>query len=320
MIFFDDKTVIPIGGATASGKSAVAIELAVALEGEIVNSDSVQLYKDLPVLTAQPSNKDKEIVKHHLYGVVDNFEQSSASKWLDMFSSCVDGNMSSNVFIAVGGTGLYLSSLMYGLSPIPEVPESIRYQIRQQSKSLVVSSGEMSLYACVVKKDPLIAGNIHPNHTQRLVRAWEVIEHTGISILQWQKEPRQKLNYPRSPLFVIDIEREELKNRIRLRCQKMIDSGAVEEVKELIERTEGQTMYLNKAIGFQEIKKYLEGVYSLDDAIDEIVQNTSLYAKRQQTWFRTQYQAGDVFVIPSDSPSNQASMILKKLYSINSYE
>ena len=315
MIFFSDKTVIPLGGPTASGKSAVALELATALEGEIVNADSIQLYKDLPILTARPSQSDTEMVPHHLYGILEPSETSTVAAWLDQFSDCVSSIETTNAFIAVGGTGLYLSSLIYGLSSIPEISEGVRYQIRQQGKALVAASGESALYACVVRRDPLVAGRIHPNHTQRLLRAWEVVEQTGISIFQWQKEPRQKLEFSHSPLFVIDVERDMLRNRIQQRCHKMIDEGCIEEVKDLWDRTSDRFYPIHRAIGFQEIKRFLEGNLTLEQAIEEIVNSTCQYAKRQQTWFRTQYQAGDIILIPMDTPQNQASMILKKLCS-----
>ncbi|MDR0632774.1 MAG: tRNA (adenosine(37)-N6)-dimethylallyltransferase MiaA [Holosporales bacterium] len=318
MIFFSEKTIIPIGGTTASGKSAVAAELAVALEGEVVNADGLQLYKNLPILTAHPGEGMREIVKHHLYGVLECNEPSSAADWLDLLAVCLEDNNTANAFITTGGTGLFFSSLLYGLSSIPNISDSVRFQVRQQGKSIIAASGEPALYACVVKKDPLIAGRIHPHHIQHLLRAWEVIEQTGVSIFQWQKEPRRKVEYHRAPLFVIDCNRDELQDRIERRFKEMIEAGVFEEVRLLRDSTMGKFFPIHKAVGYQEIKRHLDGEWSLEETIEEVVKNTCQYAKRQQTWFRTQYQAGDIVLIPPDSPQGQASMILKKLCSLNS--
>jgi tRNA dimethylallyltransferase len=317
MIFFSEKTIIPIGGTTASGKSAVAAELAVALEGEVVNADSLQLYSGLPILTAHPPESMRKIVPHHLYGVLANSDPSSVADWLDLLTGCLEENYTSNAFITTGGTGPFFSSLLYGLSSIPNISDSVRFQVRQQGKSIIAASGEPALYACVVKKDPLIAGRIHPHHIQHLLRAWEVIEQTGISVFQWQKEPRRKVEYHRAPLFVIDCDRNDLQARVERRFQEMLEAGVVEEVKALRDSTAGKFFPIHKAVGYSEIKRHLDGELSLEETAEEVVKNTCLYAKRQQTWFRTQYQAGDIVLIQPDSPQNQASMILKKLCSLN---
>jgi tRNA dimethylallyltransferase len=317
MIYFNEKTIIPIGGPTASGKSAVALEVAVGLEGDVVNADSLQLYKEIPILTAQPAQKEMEIAKHHLYGVYNYNESPSAGDWLGRVSGVVESDDSAGVLVTVGGTGLYLSSLMYGLSPIPEISDSVRFQVRQQGRTIVASSGEMALYACVVKKDPMIAGRIHPNHTQRLLRAWEVVEQTGRSIVYWQKEPRHKIENPRSPLFVLDLDRQSLHERIEKRCRQMVEVGVLDEIRQLLEITGGRSAPICKAIGFHEFKRHVDGECSLEDAINDVVVSTCQYAKRQQTWFRTQYQAGDIILIQNDTPQNQASMILKSLYSLS---
>ncbi|MDR1207777.1 MAG: tRNA (adenosine(37)-N6)-dimethylallyltransferase MiaA [Holosporales bacterium] len=315
-MFFDNKTIILLGGATASGKSAVAVELATAIDAEIVNADSVQLYKDLPILTAAPTENHN--IPHHLYGVLDWGQSTSAADWLNMFDQNLERTNSTNAFIATGGTGLYLSSLLYGLSPMPETSDSVRQYVQQQGRALISSSGTVALYECIVKKDPYIKGRIHPNHTQRLLRAWEVFEQTGRSIVLWQKEPRLKNNYPKSQLFVLDVDRETLGKRIEVRFAEMLKNGAIEEVKAFIEKTKGAPSTLNKAIGFTEIKHYIEGKIAIEDATSYAVMATRQYAKRQQTWFRTQYAANDVFVIPNASPGEQASMIVRHLYSVNS--
>lgn len=317
-MFFDYKTIILIGGATASGKSKVAVELATAIEGEIINSDSTQLYKDMPTLTAAPKKQEMCGITHHLYGVLENDQPSSAMNWLNLAANCIEQNESSKAFITVGGTGLYFSSLMYGLSPIPEITEIVRYQIRQKSKSLINSSGSRALYDCLLKKDPMIEGRIHPHNSQRLMRAWEVLEQTGKSIIAWQQEPREKNDYPKSPLFIIEAEKEALNKKIFERCNEMVKDGVLDEVKYFRDKTEGKYSPLFNAIGYTEFLKHIDGECSLDEAIEKVVISTRQYAKKQQTWFRTQYPATDVFIIPQDKPHIQASNILKYLYSRNS--
>lgn len=315
-MFFDSKTLILIGGATASGKTRAAVELAIALEGAVLNADSMQLYRDLPILTAMPTLEQRHSFPHYLFGILDHAQTSSAIDWLNLIEKSIENEVQTNACIVVGGTGLYLSSLMYGLSPIPDIDENLRYQIRQQGKALVLSSGQQALYECVVMRDPLIRGRIHPHHTQRLLRAWEVMEQTGRSIILWQQEPRQKNNYAKSILFVLDLDKDLLQQNIRMRCEEMIKAGVIDEVKMFLEKTKGVFCPLYKAIGLSEIRQYIDGHLTLDEMIEQIVQATKQYAKRQQTWFRTQYPASDVCLIPAGKDIQSASIILKKLYSL----
>lgn len=316
-MFFDSKTLILLGGATASGKSAVALELATALEGEVVNADSQQLYKDLPTLTDAPHAAAQKGIPHHLYGVLEWNQMSSVMGWLGMCQECVESTSSTNAFIVTGGTGLYLSSLMYGLSPIPDISDEIRSSVRQQGNFIMVSSGSGALYDCVAKKDPLIRGKIHPHHTQRLLRAWEVFEQTGRSIIQWQQEPRLKNDFQKSQLFVLDVAREALVERVRMRCKAMIQNGALDEVREFLKRTNEEASPLHRVIGFSELHAVIDGATSLEDATEAMIDETLKYAKRQRTWFRTQYKAEDVFLLPFASPQEQASIIVKHFYKMN---
>lgn len=316
-MFFDTKTLILLGGATASGKSEVALELATALEGEVVNADSQQLYKDLPTLTAAPSLAEQRGVPHHLYGVLEWNKTSSVMGWLSLCQECVASTFSTNAFIITGGTGLYLSTLLYGLSPIPDISDEVRTNVRQQGQFILASSGSEALYDTIAKRDPLIRGRIHPHHTQRLLRAWEVIEQTGRSIIQWQQEPRLKDDLPKSQLFVLDVDRKALGERVRKRCQAMVERGAVEEVKSLVAKANGMSTPLQRVIGFTELKAYADGRMTLDEAIEAMAQETLKYAKRQQTWFRTQYKAEDVFLLPQGTPQEQASTIIQHFYKMN---
>lgn len=316
-MFFDTKTLILLGGATASGKSAVALELATALEGEIVNADSQQIYKDLPTLTDTPSPAEQKGIPHHLYGILEWNQMTSAMGWLGMCQECVESTFSTNAFIVTGGTGLYLSSLMYGLSPIPDISDEVRQSVRHQGNFILISSGSEALYDCVAKRDPLIRGKIHPHHTQRLLRAWEVFEQTGRSIIQWQQEPRLKNDLPKSQLFVLDVTREALAERVQKRCEMMMARGALEEVRTFLKRTDGEPSPLHRVIGFSELRAVINGKMTEEEAVETMVTETLKYAKRQRTWFRTQYKAEDVFLLPFAPPQEQASIIIRHFYKMN---
>lgn len=317
-IFFDSKTLILLGGPTASGKSAVAVELAKKLEGVVVNADSIQVYKDLPILTAVPSEASRQGIPHHLYQILDWDQTSSVTDWLQRVDVCVENEWNSQAFVVIGGTGLYLSGLMYGLSPIPEVDEEVKLRVRKQGQSLLIASGPHALYERVVRVDPMVAGRIHPNHSQRLIRAWEVMEQTGRSIVLWQREPRLKNYYPKSQLFVIDTPRDTLTERIEQRCRRMINDGVLDEIKSFLDKTKGSWSSLHKSIGFFEFRQHIEGKTTLEEAIEQVVLATRQYAKRQQTWFRTQYEAQDVFLVPFVSPEEQANIILQRLMTAGS--
>lgn len=317
-IFFDTKTLILLGGPTASGKSAVAVELAQRMSGEVLNADSTQVYKDLPTLTAVPSEAERGGVPHHLYQILNWEETSSVADWLNRVDVCVSENWDSNTFITVGGTGLYLSSLMYGLSPIPEISEEVRSKVRKQGQALLISSGPFALYEQVVRRDPMVAGRIHPNHSQRLLRAWEVFEQTNRSIVLWQKEPRLKNSYPKSQLFVVEVPQDVLEENIARRCRKMVENGVLDEVKAFMEVTKGAWSPLHRSLGFFEFKQVVEGKQPLEEALEHIVVETRQYAKRQRTWFRTQYEGKDVCSVPYAPPAEQADFILNRLMSAGS--
>lgn len=317
-VFFDTKTLILLGGPTASGKSAVAVELAKRMDGEVINADSTQVYKDLPTLTAVPTEEDREGVPHHLYQVLDWDQSTSVADWLQRLDKCVDENWTSTAFITVGGTGLYLSSLMYGLSPIPEISDEIKAKVRKQGQAILIASGPQALYENVVRRDPMVVGRIHPHHSQRLLRAWEVMEQTGRSIVLWQKEPRLKNSYPKSQLFVVDVPRDALAERIEKRCRQMVQDGVLDEITAFLAKTEGTWSPLQRSLGFFEFKQHIDGKCSLEEAIEQVVLATRQYAKRQQTWFRTQYEAQDVFSVPAGTPQEQADAIIQRLISAGS--
>jgi tRNA dimethylallyltransferase len=271
-----------IGGPTASGKSDFAIDLAKRYKGEIINGDSMQLYSHLSVLTARPSQTGG--IPHHLYGVLKGNEISSVAWWYQEACRVIqEVTARGKTPIIVGGTGLYLRSLTHGLSPIPEISEVIRQGARHLAQTLSAED----FFAHVVQIDPKILGAIHPNDTQRLTRAYEVMQATGVSIrdCQGKAEKRLTLDYE---YYVLLPPRAVLYQRINDRFVQMIERGAVEEVKNLLAQHINPDSPILKAVGITEITQYLKGFISLEKAIELGQQATRHYAKRQITWFTRQ--------------------------------
>jgi tRNA dimethylallyltransferase len=271
-------TLILIGGPTASGKSALALDLAKQLKGQIINADSMQVYKDLPILSAQPSEEEKEQAPHKLYGFLEMDQPFSVAKWVDLAVHEIKNFEGPS--IVVGGTGLYLKALLEGISSIPEIPPSIRESLSQQETK--------DLYEYLQKEDPVMATRLKPGDTQRIIRALEVKLHTGKSLLEWQTQKTESPFKKERP-FVIKIlpPREELYESINKRAEWMIERGALEEIKAV----RFNNLNSLKTLGYAELKSYLEGTLSLEDASLKMQQKTRNYAKRQITWFRHQMKA-----------------------------
>jgi tRNA dimethylallyltransferase len=271
-----------VGGPTASGKSEYAIDLAERCEGEIINGDSMQLYSHLSVLTARPLQMGS--IPHHLYGVLQGNEISSVAWWYQEACRVIkEITARGKTPIVVGGTGLYLRSLTRGLSPIPEIPEVVRQEARRLAQTLSAED----FFAHVIQMDSKIAGVIHPNDTQRLTRAYEVVQATGVSIRDCQGNAEKKLNLD----YKYDVllpPRSALYQRINERFVHMIEMGAVEEVENLLAQHITSASPILKAVGVTEITQYLKGFISLEKAIELGQQATRHYAKRQITWFTRQ--------------------------------
>jgi len=269
-----------LAGPTASGKSGLAIQIADQMNGEIINADSMQVYKDLSILTARPSENP---VSHHLYGVLTAQEMGSAAWWQDqalgLIQDCLDR---SKLPILVGGTGLYLHTLTHGLSSIPTIDPAVRQKVRQ----LCVEMGEdFSEYVYGI--DPLLRGHINPSDPQRLSRALEVFLQTDQSFLTWRGN-KGPLHSFRHRYVVIDLERTQLYEQINKRFHLMVEQGAIQEVETLRKLDIPEGSPLLKAIGVPEISDYLDGQLTLEAAIEKAQQSTRNYAKRQMTWFRQQ--------------------------------
>ena len=279
---FKSKIVL-ISGPTASGKSKFAIKLAKKIRGEIINADSMQVYKQLQILSARPKIKEYNKIKHHLYGFHDVKKNFSTGNWLKLAVNKIkDVKKRRKVPILVGGTGLYFKALTDGLIKLPNIPSKMRNQIRFQQHKM----GQNKFYQKLLKLDPVSKYKINPSDTYRTIRAYEVKLYTQKSIHEWFKNT--KSNYQKSDFYriYIDFPRIKLIERIKLRSIKMIDDGAIKEVKRFIKLKVRDDKSVNKAIGINEIKKYLKNEKNLEQIIDDISIKTRQYAKRQTTWAR----------------------------------
>jgi tRNA dimethylallyltransferase len=277
--------VVLIGGATASGKSALALEMAAAAGGEIVNADSMQVYADLRVLTARPRAEEEAVAPHHLFGVADGAEVWSVGRWLraaQAILSEISGR--GRTAIVVGGTGLYLRALTQGLADIPSVPADTRAETQARFDHL----GEDAFRRELAKVDPAAAARIAPGDRQRLTRALEVHAATGKALSQWQDEAAATSLGRTWRGFVVEPPREELYRRCDARLIAMAENGALEEVRKLVARDLAPASPLLRALGVAPFAAHLRGEMTLAEAIARAQIDTRRYAKRQLTWFRNQ--------------------------------
>ncbi|MCC6598022.1 MAG: tRNA (adenosine(37)-N6)-dimethylallyltransferase MiaA [Alphaproteobacteria bacterium] len=279
-----------VAGPTASGKSAKALALAQALDGVIINCDSLQIYDALPLLTAQPSAQEQKATQHRLYSVLHPNAVCSAGNWREMVIPEIEGVLAAGkVPIVCGGTGLYIKTLIEGLSPMPDVPDAIRAEAVDLQKNL----GNPAFYAALQACDPVMAERLHPFHTARLVRAYEVMAATGKSLAAWQDIPREgPPAHWHFEIHKIMPEREESKSRCDARFEWMLENGALDEVEALDRRLVAGEVHENvpvtKALGFKPLRAYLRGEMSRAEAVERAKVETRRYAKRQVTWFRHQ--------------------------------
>ena len=275
--------IILIYGPTASGKSNFAIKLAKKINGEIVNADSMQVYKELKILSARPLPKNYKNIKHHLYGFQNVKKNFSSGNWLKLVNKKIlEIRKRKKIPILVGGTGLYFKAITEGLVNIPNIPIRIRSRIRFLHKKL----GVKKFFSKLVKLDPVSKNFIKPTDTQRVIRAYEVKLFTKRSIYDWFKSTRS--NYENDDFFkiYIDYPRTELIRRISDRTADMIKKGAISEVKKFIRLKVPRTKTASKAIGIAEIRDYLNKKIEISEVIEKISIKTRQYAKRQSTWGR----------------------------------
>lgn len=274
-----------IAGPTASGKSALALRLARRLGGVVVNADSMQVYRDLRVVTARPAPEEEASAPHRLYGHVDAAENYSVGRWLDDVKPILlAAAQEHRPPILVGGTGLYFKALTQGLTAVPPIPADIRSTVRAR----MAAEGAGALHAELAARDPASAERIRPGDGVRIVRALEVMEATGRSLADWHRDGMQPLLAGKAVKVFLDVARAELYRRIDRRFDAMLDAGALEEVRTLDARGLDPLLPAMKAHGVPWLRRHLRGEMLLVDAAAEGKKDTRHYAKRQATWFRHQ--------------------------------
>jgi tRNA dimethylallyltransferase len=297
-----------IAGPTASGKSALALKLARDYRGAVINADAMQVYRELRVLSARPEPGEEAQAPHFLYGFVSAFEPFSVGRWLEAAAVALDEVRARGLLpIIVGGTGLYFAALLNGISLIPEIHASIRVEARQRLAQL----GNERFHAELLARDPMMGARLNPSDSQRLVRAWEVIEATGQSLAEWQMLKGTPILKGDLARFVLKPNRDWLVERIARRFHAMVDEGALDEVKALRAGGLGTDMPAARALGVPQLMAHLDGQLTLAQAVEQAIAQTRQYAKRQMTWFR--HQMPDWTVIERSSADEAAAIIASTL-------
>ena len=305
------RPVVIVTGPTASGKSALALAAARALGGVIVNADAMQVYRELAILTARPGPADLAAAPHRLYGLLPGVEACSAGQWRDLaLAEIAEAHASGGLPILVGGTGLYLRALACGLAPLPPIPEAPREAARARHRQL----GGPAFHAELADRDPAMAARLRPGDSQRLIRAWEVLEATGRSLADWQAADRDRKGegpdgaaYRFLRLHVLP-PRAELYDACDARFRRMLEAGALDEVRTLLALGLDPALPVMKALGVPELAAHLRGALDLEAAILQVQQATRRYVKRQMTWLRTQ--------APQDlGPGDPVPVVINEQYS-----
>ena len=280
----DDRPIL-IAGPTAGGKSGLAARLAERYGGVVINADSMQVYRDLRILTARPRPEDEERLPHALYGFLEGGEAYSAGRYgADAARAIEDARNKGLRPVIVGGTGLYFKTLIDGLSPMPEVAGEVRARWRAQAAQ--AEPGELHRILC--ERDPEMAARLAPGDTQRIVRALEVLEASGVSLLEWQRAPRAPvLDANQTIRLVIAPERGELYRRIERRFEAMMAAGALEEAAGLAALGLAPSLPIMSALGVRPLLRHLQGEIGREEAVREAQAETRHYAKRQLTWARS---------------------------------
>ncbi len=277
------KKLILLAGPTASGKSNLAIKLATTLNGEIINADSMQIFKEFNILSSRPNSIQTNKIKHHLYGIISVKKHFSAGDWLKQARKKINICLKKNkVPIIVGGTGLYFNTITKGISKIPNIDFKTRNKVRKLYKKI----GSKKFFDQLLKLDPKIKGKILPTDSQRVQRAFEVKLKTKKSLFDWFNDTKSDfLDFEIKKIF-IDIPRESLLKKISLRTEQMFKKNCIDEVRRFNKLKVKKTLSANKLIGINEINDFLKNSISLEHCKELINIKTRQYAKRQNTWSR----------------------------------
>jgi len=277
--------IILISGPTASGKSNFAIKIAKKINGEIINADSMQVYKEFKILTARPNIKEQKKIKHHLYGFVNVRKKFSTGTWLKLAVKKIKEIQKKNkIPILVGGTGLYFKALTDGFVKIPNIP----LKIRRETKSLQSKIGQKNFYHKLIKIDPICKIKIDSNDKQRSIRAYEIKKTTKISIFEWYQKTKASFKQNKFKSIYIDFPKDQLIKNISFRVDQMFKKGAVKEVEKFLKLNVNEDNSSYKIIGIHEISNYLHKNTNLFEVKERISIKTRQYAKRQRTWARGQ--------------------------------
>ena len=300
----NQSKIILIAGPTASGKSNFAVKLAKKIDGEIVNADSMQVYKQLKILTARPNIKDQKKIKHHLYGIISVHKNFSTGQWLKLVIYKIKKiKKKKKVPILVGGTGLYFQSLINGLVKIPNIPVKLRNKIRKIQKKY----GQKKFYKKLLKIDSKVKNKFNPSDVQRSIRAFEIKNYTKVSMYDWLNKTKPVFNEDVFVKFYINFERKELIKRIEKRTANMIKKEAIQEVVRFNKLRIKKDHSSNKVIGIEELSKYLKNQIKFEQAKELIAIKTRQYAKRQTTWARSR------MVRWTKIAPNKLSHVIKKI-------
>ncbi|MCP5365145.1 MAG: tRNA (adenosine(37)-N6)-dimethylallyltransferase MiaA [Hyphomicrobiales bacterium] len=289
---------IVVTGPTGSGKSELALEIAEAFTGTIINADAMQVYRELRVLTARPSPADEARVPHRLYGCLSAAERCSVGRWLEMACAVIaEARTDGRTPVVVGGTGLYINALIHGISPIPDIPDDIRSQVQDDYERL----GGIAFRAALAALDPGAASRLPAHDRLRLARAMEVVIATGRTLAEWQtaNPPKPALAARFTTLAVLP-ERQQLYARLDQRFDRMLTSGAIKEVSEMLALKLDARLPAMKALGVRELASHIAGKTDIDTARSMAKQMTRRYAKRQITWIRHQLSGHRII---SDNPA-----------------
>ena len=283
--------IILLAGPTASGKSTLATKIAHQLNGEIINADSMQIYKEISILTSKPKEEQMGNIKHHLYGLISVREKFSTGDWLKLSIKKIEEIWEKgNIPIIVGGTGLYFKALTNGLVKIPNIPSHLKLEVKKIHNQL----GQKKFFDQLVKEDPLAKKFVLPTDTQRSMRVYEVKKFMNKSLFELIKETKSNFTNDIFSKLFINTPKELLHITIKKRVEKMIEDGALKEVENFLNMKIYRELSANKILGVKEIKDYLKGKIKLSETKDLITLKTRQYAKRQFTWSRGHMKSWDM--------------------------
>ncbi len=293
-----------ITGPTASGKTALALSIAARKNGVIINADAMQMYDTLPILTAQPTAAEQAAAPHRLYASRKAGEDLNTAQWRDLAITEIETAAANGAHpMIVGGTGLYIKTLIEGISPMPAITPDIREALTERRNA----EGQEAFYTAFAAADPVMAARLKPQDTQRVMRAWEVLIGTGQSLSYWQDQPLEGTPaHYRFRLIGMTPDKPALHAKIKRRIGAMLDLGALDEIAALQAAIDNgavaETALIVKAHGFRPFRAYLRGEWTLDDAINHTDAETRAYAKRQMTWLRNQYKSTTQALVVEEFP------------------